>query len=53
MNLRTGKYQAYSFATRQKAMLAALLIIALVDLAVSGISVKRIDEETREQMGAC
>lgn len=48
--MRTGKYQAYSFATRQKAMLAALLIIALVDLAVSGISVKRIDEETTEQM---
>ncbi len=45
-----GKHHAYSFAARQKAMLAALITVALFDIAVSGIFIKRIDRETTEQM---
>lgn len=48
--MRKGKQHEYSFAARQRAMLAALLIVALLDLAVSGISVRRIGRETTEQM---
>lgn len=44
------KRRDYSFADRQKAMLAALLIVALFDVAVSGIFIRRIDLETTEQM---
>ena len=48
--MRREKRQEYSFAARQKAMLAALLFVALFDLAVSVISVRRISRETTEQM---
>ena len=48
--MRRRKQHEYSFAARQRAMLAALLIVALLDLAVSGISVRKIGQETTEQM---
>lgn len=48
--METGKHHDYSFAARQKAMLAALLIVALFDIAVSSIFIKRIELETTEQM---
>ena len=48
--MQTGKRPGYSFAARQKAMFAALLAVALFDLAVSIISVRRISHETTEQM---
>ncbi len=48
--MRRRKQHEYSFAARQRAMLAALLIVALLDLAVSGISVRKIGKETTEQM---
>lgn len=48
--MKNGKRHDYSFAARQKAMLAALLAVTLFDLAVSGIFIRRIDLETTEQM---
>lgn len=45
-----GKRHDYSFADRQKAMLAALLIVAVFDIAASGIFIRRIGIETTEQM---
>lgn len=48
--MRKKRHYGYSFAARQKAMLAALLIVTLLDFAVSAVSVERIGRETTEQM---
>lgn len=43
-------HRGYSFAAKQKAMMAALVLVALLDLAVSGVSVRQIERETAKQM---
>lgn len=48
--MQRKKRYGYSFAAKQKAMLAALLVVALLDFAVSAVSVERIGQETAEQM---